>query len=161
MTMPTSPACQQQSRAQQPKAAIQHTLFSDAYVIETGKRAVVIGRSLVIGKPVARLLQQKNATVTMCHTKTADLPGECRRADVLVVAAGKAGVVGAEHVSPGQTVIDVGIHMGEDGKLCGDVRTAEVETVVAAVTPVPGGVGSVTTAVLASHVIEAAEAAGK
>ena len=80
---------------------------------------------------------------------------------VLVVAAGKAGVVGAEHVSPGQTVIDVGIHMGEDGKLCGDVRTAEVETVVAAVTPVPGGVGSVTTAVLASHVIEAAEAAGK
>ena len=134
----------------------------DHYGVElTGKRAVVIGRSLVIGKPVAMLLQQKNATVTMCHTKTADLPGECRRADVLVVAAGKAGVVGAEHVSPGQTVIDVGIHMGEDGKLCGDVRTAEVETVVAAVTPVPGGVGSVTTAVLASHVIEAAEAAGK
>ncbi len=134
----------------------------DHYGVElAGKRAVVIGRSLVIGKPVAMLLQQKNATVTMCHTKTADLPGECRRADVLVVAAGKAGVVGAEHVSPGQTVIDVGIHMGEDGKLCGDVRTAEVETVVAAVTPVPGGVGSVTTAVLASHVIEAAEATGK
>ena len=133
----------------------------DHYGVElTGKRAVVIGRSLVIGRPVAMLLQQKNATVTMCHTKTADLPGECRRADVLVVAAGKAGVVGAEHVSPGQTVIDVGIHVGADGRLCGDVRFDEAEPSVSAITPVPGGVGSVTTAVLASHVIEAAETAG-
>ena len=133
----------------------------DHYGVElTGKRAVVIGRSLVIGRPVAMLLQQKNATVTMCHTKTADLPGECRRADVLVVAAGKAGVVGAEHVSPGQTVIDVGIHVGADGRLCGDVRFDEAEPIVSAITPVPGGVGSVTTAVLASHVIEAAETAG-
>ena len=133
----------------------------DHYGVElTGKRAVVSGRSLVIGRPVAMLLQQKNATVTMCHTKTADLPGECRRADVLVVAAGKAGVVGAEHVSPGQTVIDVGIHVGADGRLCGDVRFDEAEPIVSAITPVPGGVGSVTTAVLASHVIEAAETAG-
>ena len=123
----------------------------------TGKRAVVVGRSLVIGRPVAMLLQQKNATVTMCHTRTADLPGECRRADVLVVAAGKAGVVTKDYVAPGQTVIDVGIHVGEDGKLCGDVKFDEAEGVVSAITPVPGGVGSVTTAVLCKHVIEAAE----
>ena len=130
----------------------------DHYGVElAGKRAVVIGRSLVIGKPVAMLLQQKNATVTMCHTKTADLPGECRRADVLVVAAGKAGVVTKDYVAPGQTVIDVGIHVGEDGKLCGDVKFDEAEGVVSAITPVPGGVGSVTTAVLCKHVIEAAE----
>ena len=123
----------------------------------TGKKAVVVGRSLVIGRPVSMLLQQKNATVTMCHTKTADLPGECRRADVLVVAAGKAGVVTKDFVSPGQTVIDVGIHVGEDGKLCGDVKFDEAEPIVSAITPVPGGVGSVTTAVLCKHVIEAAE----
>ena len=123
----------------------------------TGKKAVVVGRSLVIGRPVSMLLQQKNATVTMCHTKTADLPGECRRADVLVVAAGKAGVVTKDFVSPGQTVIDVGIHVGEDGKLCGDVKFDEAEPIAAAITPVPGGVGSVTTAVLCKHVIEAAE----
>ncbi len=123
----------------------------------TGKKAVVVGRSLVIGRPVSMLLQQKNATVTMCHTKTADLPGECRRADVLVVAAGKAGVVTKDYVAPGQTVIDVGIHVGEDGKLCGDVKFDEAEGVVSAITPVPGGVGSVTTAVLCKHVIEAAE----
>lgn len=123
-----------------------------------GKRAVVIGRSLVIGRPVAMLLQQKNATVTMCHTRTADLPGECRRADILVVAAGKAGVVGAEHVSEGQVVIDVGIHVGPDGRMSGDVSFDEVEPVVSAVSPVPGGVGNVTTAVLCKHVVEAAEA---
>jgi methylenetetrahydrofolate dehydrogenase (NADP+)/methenyltetrahydrofolate cyclohydrolase len=130
----------------------------DHYGVDpAGKRAVVVGRSLVIGKPVSMLLQKKNATVTMCHTKTADLPGECRRAEILVVAAGKAGVVTKDFVSAGQTVIDVGIHVGEDGKLCGDVKFDEAEAVVSAITPVPGGVGSVTTAVLASHVIEAAE----
>ena len=130
----------------------------DHYGIDpAGKRAVVVGRSLVIGKPVSMLLQKKNATVTMCHTKTADLAGECRRAEILVVAAGKAGVVTKDFIAPGQTVVDVGIHMGEDGKLCGDVKFDEAEPVVAAITPVPAGVGSVTTAVLASHVIEAAE----
>ena len=128
------------------------------YGVETeGKRAVVVGRSLVIGRPVAMLLQQKNATVTMCHTRTADLPAECRRADILVVAAGKAGVVGAEHVSSGQTVIDVGIHVGADGRMSGDVSFEEVEPVVSAISPVPGGVGNVTTAVLCRHVVEAAE----
>ena len=122
-----------------------------------GKRAVVIGRSMVIGKPVAMMLLARNATVTMCHTKTADLPEVCRNADILVVAAGKAGVVDASFASPGQTVVDVGIHVNADGTLCGDVSFASVEPIVEAITPVPGGVGSVTTAVLAKHVIEAAE----
>lgn len=124
-----------------------------------GKRAVVIGRSLVIGRPVAMMLQAKNATVTMCHTKTADLPAVCREADVLIAAAGKAGVVDARFVRPGQLVLDVGIHVGADGKLCGDVQFDAVEPVVEAITPVPAGVGAVTTAVLAKHVVEAAERA--
>lgn len=122
-----------------------------------GKRAVVVGRSLVIGKPAAMLLLGRNATVTMCHTRTADLPGTCRQAEVLIVAAGKAGVVGAEHVSPGQVVIDVGINVNKEGNLVGDADFAAVEPVVDAITPVPGGVGAVTTSVLASHVVEAAE----
>lgn len=123
----------------------------------TGKRAVVIGRSLVIGKPVSMLLLKENATVTICHSRTANLPQICREADILVVAAGKAQMIGAEFVRPGQVVLDVGIHMGADGKLCGDVRFDEVASIVAAITPVPGGVGSVTTSVLAEHVIKAAE----
>ena len=123
---------------------------------------MVIGRSLVIGRPVAMMLQAKNATVTMCHTKTADLPAVCREADVLIAAAGKAGVVDARFVRPGQLVLDVGIHVGPDGKLCGDVQFDAVEPVVEAITPVPAGVGAVTTAVLAKHVVEAAErAAGR
>jgi methylenetetrahydrofolate dehydrogenase (NADP+)/methenyltetrahydrofolate cyclohydrolase len=129
----------------------------DFYGIDlTGKRVTVIGRSLVIGKPVAMMLLQKNATVTMCHTKTADLPGECAKAEVLVVAAGKAGVVNASYVREGQVVIDVGINVDNDGKLCGDVDFASVEPIVKAITPVPAGVGTVTTSVLAQHVIEAA-----
>ena len=124
-----------------------------------GKRAVVVGRSLVIGKPASMLLLGRHATVTICHTRTADLPAECRRADVLIAAAGKAGVVGASCLSPGQVVIDVGINAGEDGSLVGDVDFAAAEPVVTAITPVPGGVGAVTTSVLARHVIEAAEKA--
>ena len=122
-----------------------------------GKRAAVIGRSLVIGKPVSMMLQQKNATVTMCHTRTVDLPGVCRGAEIVIAAAGKAGVVNKDYVAPGQVVVDVGINVDENGKLCGDVKFDEAEPVVAAITPVPGGVGAVTTAVLAKHVIEAAE----
>ncbi len=122
-----------------------------------GRRAVVVGRSLVIGKPAAMLLLAENMTVTVCHTRTENLPAVCKEADVLVVAAGKAGVLGAESVRPGQVVLDVGIHVGEDQKLCGDVRTAEIEAIVQAATPVPGGVGTVTTSVLASHVVAAAE----
>ena len=116
----------------------------DHYGIELkGKRAAVIGRSLVIGKPVAMMLLQKNATVTICHTRTVDMPSVCRGAEIIIAAAGKAGVV------------------DKNGKLCGDVKFDEAEPVVSAITPVPGGVGAVTTAVLAKHVIEAAEKAQK
>ncbi|MBE6908198.1 MAG: bifunctional 5,10-methylenetetrahydrofolate dehydrogenase/5,10-methenyltetrahydrofolate cyclohydrolase [Ruminococcaceae bacterium] len=121
-----------------------------------GKRAVVIGRSFVIGKPVSMLLLRENATVTVAHTHTRELPELCRQADILIVAAGHRGLVGKEHVRPGQVVVDVGIHALDDGSLCGDVRFDEVEPIVAAITPVPGGVGSMTTAILCSHVIEAA-----
>lgn len=123
----------------------------------TGKRTVVIGRSLVVGKPAAMMLLKKNATVTICHTKTRDMPALCRDAEVLIVAAGRAGIAGSEYFSPGQTVIDVGINVDENGKLCGDVDFDEAEKIVAAITPVPGGVGAVTTSVLAKHVVEAAE----
>ena len=127
----------------------------------TGKRAAVIGRSLVIGKPVSMMLQAKNATVTMCHTKTVDMPAVCREAEIVIVAAGKAGVVDASYAAPGQVIVDVGINVDENGKLCGDVKFDAVEPIVKAITPVPAGVGSVTTAVLAKHVIEAAEKAQK
>lgn len=122
-----------------------------------GKRVTVIGRSMVIGKPVSMMLQKRNATVTMCHTKTADLPAVCKNAEILVVAAGHAGVVDANYVSPDQVIIDVGINVDPEGNLCGDVRFDEVQPLVRAITPVPGGVGSVTTAVLCKHIIEAAE----
>lgn len=125
----------------------------------TGRRVTVIGRSLVIGKPVSMLLQQANATVTMCHTRTKSLPEVCRGAEILIAAAGRAGLVTAAHVSPGQVVLDVGINVDENGKLCGDVDFEAVEPIVGAITPVPGGVGAVTTAVLCKHVIEAAERA--
>ena len=122
-----------------------------------GKNVTVVGRSLVIGKPVSMMLQARNATVTMCHTKTVNMAEICRKAEILVVAAGKAGVVDGSYVGPGQVIVDVGIHVGADGKLCGDVKFDEAEPVVEAITPVPGGVGGVTTAVLAKHVVEAAE----
>ena len=130
----------------------------DHYGIElSGKRVCVIGRSLVIGKPVSMMLQARNATVTMCHTKTLNLAQTCRDAEILVVAAGKAGIVDGSFAAPGQIIVDVGIHVNEEGKLCGDVLFDEAEPIVEAITPVPGGVGSVTTAVLAKHVIQAAE----
>ena len=130
----------------------------DHFGIElAGKRAIVIGRSLVIGKPVAMMLLDRNATVTICHTKTVDMSARCRDAELLVVAAGRAGVVGAEFCSAGQTVIDVGINVDETGALCGDVRFEEAERIVEAITPVPGGVGTVTTSVLVKHVVMAAE----
>jgi methylenetetrahydrofolate dehydrogenase (NADP+)/methenyltetrahydrofolate cyclohydrolase len=129
----------------------------DHYGIDcTGKKAVVIGRSLVVGKPAAMMLIQKNATVTVCHTKTVDMPSVAREADIVIVAAGRAGVVGAEYVKEGQVIIDVGINVNAEGKLCGDVDYAAVEPIVEAITPVPGGVGSVTTSVLVGHVVEAA-----
>lgn len=124
-----------------------------------GKRVAVVGRSLVIGKPVSIMLLSRNATVTMCHTKTVDMAKICCEAQILVVAAGRAGVVDGSYTAPGQIVVDVGINVNAEGKLCGDVKFEEAEPVVEAITPVPGGVGSVTTAVLAKHVIEAAEKA--
>ena len=131
--------------------------LGDHYGIDcTGKKAVVIGRSLVVGKPAAQMLIKKNATVTTCHTRTIDMPSVAREAEILIVAAGRAGVVGAEYVAPGQIVIDVGINVNAEGKLCGDVDYAAVEPIVDAITPVPGGVGSVTTSVLVGHVVEAA-----
>ena len=126
-----------------------------------GKRVAVIGRSLVIGKPVSMMLQARNATVTMCHTKTLDMAKICREAEILVVAAGRAGVVDGSFAAPGQVIVDVGINVNDEGKLCGDVDFASAEPIAAAITPVPGGVGSVTTAVLARHVVEAAEKAAK
>jgi len=122
-----------------------------------GKKAVVIGRSLVVGKPAALMLLKRNATVTICHTKTQDMPAVCREAEILLVAAGKAGMVDAPYFAPGQIVIDVGIHVNEEGRLCGDVRFEDADPVVEALTPVPGGVGMVTTSVLAGHVVEAAK----
>ena len=130
----------------------------DHYGIDpAGKKCVVIGRSLVVGKPAAMMLLKKNGTVTICHTKTPDMPSVVKEADIVIVAAGRAGVVGGEYLRDGQVVIDVGINMGEDGKLCGDVNFAEAEPIVDAITPVPGGVGSVTTSVLLSHVVDAAK----
>ena len=129
----------------------------DHYGIDcTGKKAVVIGRSLVVGKPAAMMLVKKNATVTICHTRTVDMPSVAKEADIVIVAAGRAGVVGADYVREGQTIIDVGINVNAEGKLCGDVDYAAVEPIVDAITPVPGGVGSVTTSVLVGHVVEAA-----
>lgn len=124
-----------------------------------GKKCVVTGRSLVIGKPVSMMLLSKNATVTICHSRTRDLPKVCREADILVAAIGKAGFFKAEYLSPGQTVIDVGINIDENGKLVGDVNFEEAEPVAGSITPVPGGVGAVTTSVLAAHVVEAARRA--
>lgn len=126
----------------------------------SGKRAVVVGRSLVIGKPVAMLLLQKanNATVTVCHSRTRDLPEVVRGADIVIAALGRAETLGADCFAPGQIVLDVGINWSETkNKLVGDVDFDAASKIVKAITPVPAGVGSVTTAVLARHVVEAAE----
>ena len=125
----------------------------------SGKRAVVVGRSLVVGKPAAIMLDRENATVTMCNSRTQDLPALCREADVVVVAMGRMGAIGGDALREGQVVVDVGIHVNEEGKLCGDVRFSEAEPLVDAITPVPGGVGTVTTSVLVGHVVDAAEKA--
>ena len=124
----------------------------------SGSRAVVIGRSLVIGRPVALLLMHENATVTVCHTRTKDVPAVAKDADILIAASGVMESIGCEYTNKEQTIIDVGISFNEEkGKLCGDVKYDEVFENVKAITPVPGGVGSVTTAILFKHVIESAE----
>ena len=133
----------------------------DHYGVELdGAKVAVVGRSLVIGRPVAAMLTARNATVTTCHTHTRDLAAECRSADIVVAAVGRARTIGADAVREGQTIIDVGINWDEAaGKLVGDVDFDAAEPIVGAITPVPGGVGAVTTAILAKHVIEAAERA--
>lgn len=121
----------------------------------TGKRVVVVGRSLVVGRPLSMLLLKKNATVTICHTRTKDIAAECSRADILVACAGSARMIKKEYTHPGQIVIDVGINF-VDGVMCGDVDYEAVAENVEAITPVPGGVGTVTTSVLLKHTLESA-----
>ena len=131
----------------------------DHYQVELrGRHAVVVGRSVVVGKPVAHLLLDRHATVTICHSRTADLAAITRQADVLVAAVGRAGLIGPGHVSPGTTVIDVGTNATPDGGLAGDVDPAVAAIDGVALTPVPGGVGPVTTALLLRHVVAAAAA---
>jgi methylenetetrahydrofolate dehydrogenase (NADP+)/methenyltetrahydrofolate cyclohydrolase len=124
-----------------------------------GKNAVVLGRSQVVGKPVAMLLLREQATVTICHSKTADLAGVCAGADILIASVGRAKIVKKNFVKPGQVIIDVGINddPANPGKYCGDVDYAEVEPIVDKITPVPGGVGSVTTVVLCKQTVRACE----
>ncbi len=123
-----------------------------------GRRVVVIGRSLVVGRPLAMMLMHENATVTICHTKTQDLPAIAREADLLCVCSGQMESIGAECLRKGQIVLDVGVSYNPEKKgLCGDVKFEEARRIVAAISPVPGGVGTVTTSVLISHVVEAAK----
>lgn len=121
-----------------------------------GKRVTIVGRSLVVGKPLAMLMLREDATVTVCHTKTADLKGACRQAEILIAAAGRARMLDGDYVGDGAAVIDVGINADPDGKLCGDVDFDSIQQKAAMATPVPGGVGTVTTAVLAKHLMRAA-----
>lgn len=122
-----------------------------------GTHAVVVGRSNIVGKPAAVLLLQRNATVTVCHSRTEDLADHCRRADVLVAAVGKAGFITGDMVKPGAVVIDVGINRGADGKLCGDVDFAAASEKASFITPVPGGVGLMTRAMLMENTLRAAK----
>ena len=123
-----------------------------------GKRVTVVGRSLVIGKPVSMLLMKRNATVTVCHTKTVNMEGTCKNAEILVAAAGSARMIKKDYVAEGAIVVDVGINVDEEGNLCGDVDFDTITDIAAIATPVPGGVGSVTTSVLAKHLVKAAMA---
>jgi len=125
----------------------------------TGKRVTVVGRSLVIGKPVALMLTNANATVTICHTKTVDLASELKRADIIVTAAGEAKMIKADMVGEGQIIIDVGVDSDEDGNMSGDVDYANVAQKAEKITPVPGGVGAVTTSILLSYTVEGARRA--
>ena len=123
----------------------------------SGKNCVVIGRSNIVGKPMSLLMLRENATVTICHSKTKDLQAVCKQADILIVAIGKPQYIGAEYVKDGAVVIDVGIHRDENNKLCGDVKFDEVEPVASYITPVPGGVGPMTIAMLMNNCVSAME----
>lgn len=134
-------------------------LLEEYGISPEGKRCTVLGRSNIVGKPQAMLLLQKNGTVTVCHSKTPDLKEECRRADILVVAIGRAKFVTADYVKQGAVVIDVGMDRDENGKLCGDVDFESVKDIAGAITPVPGGVGPMTIAMLLSNTLTAAKLA--
>ncbi len=122
----------------------------------SGKECVIIGRSNIVGKPMSLLMLRENATVTVAHSRTKDLESVCKRADIIIAAVGKAGVITKDHVKEGAVVIDVGINRGADGKLCGDVKFDEVAPIARAITPVPGGVGPMTIAMLMNNCYEAA-----
>lgn len=129
-----------------------------AYDIElTGKRVTVVGRSMVVGKPVSMLLLKENATVTMTHTRTANLKKTCSDAEIVIAAAGRAKMLNSDYCGQDAVMIDVGINVDENGKLCGDVDYATLDGKASAATPVPGGIGTITTAVLAKHLIQAAK----
>jgi methylenetetrahydrofolate dehydrogenase (NADP+)/methenyltetrahydrofolate cyclohydrolase len=130
-------------------------LLKTAEIPLRGTRAVVVGRIILVGQPMALMLQQADATVTVAHSRTKDLIALTRQAELLVVAAGRPGLIGAEHVSPGTVVVDVGIHRRPEGGLCGDVRFAEVEPLAQAITPVPGGVGPMTVTMLLLNTVRA------
>ncbi|MDO8686151.1 MAG: tetrahydrofolate dehydrogenase/cyclohydrolase catalytic domain-containing protein [Clostridiales bacterium] len=137
-----------------PEAVIE---LLDHYKINVkGKKVTVVGRSMVVGKPLSMLLLKRHATVTICHTRTTDLEGTCRSAEILIAAAGKAKMLDSRYISPGQIVIDVGINVDAAGNLCGDVDFESVSGIAGYITPVPGGIGTVTTSVLAKHIIQAA-----
>lgn len=136
-------------------------LLEETGIDISGKHCVVVGRSNIVGKPQAMLLLQKNGTVTICHSRTKNLKEECRRADILVVAIGKAKFIDADYIKPGAAVIDVGMDRDENGKLCGDVDFESAKEAAGAITPVPGGVGPMTIAMLMQNTLKAAEKAGK
>lgn len=121
-----------------------------------GKRAVIVGRSMVVGRPLAMLLLKENATVTVCHTRTKNLEEVCRQGEILVAAAGRAGMITGDFLAEGAVAVDVGINVDEEGNLCGDMEFSSVSEKASMATPVPGGVGGVTTAVLAEHLVRAA-----
>jgi methylenetetrahydrofolate dehydrogenase (NADP+) / methenyltetrahydrofolate cyclohydrolase len=135
-------------------------LLDEAGIALEGARAVVVGRSNIVGKPVASLLLARSATVTMAHSKTRDLRELCREADVLIAAVGRAKMIQGDWIKPGAAVIDVGMNRDENGKLCGDVDFASAEPVAGAITPVPGGVGPMTIAMLLENTLRAAHARG-
>ena len=134
-------------------------LLSESGIEVSGKKCVVVGRSNIVGKPQAMLLLQQNGTVTICHSRTKNLTEECLAADILVVAIGKAKFITGEYVKPGATVIDVGMDRDENGKLCGDVDFESAEKVAGAITPVPGGVGPMTIAMLLTNTLKSAKLA--
>lgn len=130
----------------------------DFYKIDfEGKKVVIVGRSMVVGKPLAMMMLKRNATVTICHSKTHNLREICKNAEIIVAALGRAKFITGDYISPGSTVIDVGINLDSNGNLCGDVDFDNVQEIAASIMPVPGGVGPVTSAVLLKNVIKAAK----